>query len=64
MATDAQTGGIRDEYTTYPPSGSRCSSCTREFAPLVPARRAEQERASGPPLVLYRHFNCPEMKTQ
>lgn len=64
MATNAQTGEIRDEYTTYPPSGSRCSDCGREFAFLVPARRAEQERGTGSPLVQYRHFECPEVKAR
>lgn len=53
-----QTRDETDEYTTYAPAGSRCAECDRQLKPLIPVRRAQVERQSGPTLLLYRHFEC------
>ncbi|TDU76252.1 hypothetical protein EDD91_2959 [Streptomyces sp. KS 21] len=48
------------EYVTYAPPGQKCSACLRSVKPLDPVRRGTIERASGPPVVIYRHAaECP-----
>ncbi|MET3983443.1 hypothetical protein [Streptomyces sp. PvR034] len=46
------------EYLTYAP-GHTCCACTRTVQPLEPVRRGTIERASGSPVTVYRHNECP-----
>lgn len=51
------------ECVTYAPPGQKCSACLREVKPLDSVRRGTIERASGPPVVVYRHSGeCPTRK--
>lgn len=51
------------EYLTYVPQGEKCSVCLCDVKPLDPVRRGTIERASGPPVVVYRHAGkCPRRK--
>lgn len=51
------------EYVTYAPPGSKCSACLGAVKPLDPVRRGTIERASGPPVVVYRHSGeCPSQE--
>ena len=53
--TDARQG----EYTTYAPKGETCPDCEKPIKTLESCRRVERARASGGPVVCYRHVECP-----
>ncbi|MFD3543432.1 hypothetical protein ACFWUQ_28570 [Streptomyces sp. NPDC058662] len=58
--TDKATEAEVWEYLTYAPKGARCSECKKVIEPLEPVRRGHEGRASGPPVVFYRHANTDE----
>ncbi len=51
-------GAIKDEYVTYAPAGETCPLCRKPIGKLEPVYRAEVERASAGPAVVYRHAKC------
>lgn len=50
------------EYMTYAP-GQTCSACLRMVQPLEPVRRGTIDRTPGPPVIVYRHDECPTNQT-
>ncbi|AWI29516.1 hypothetical protein DDW44_12495 [Streptomyces tirandamycinicus] len=59
MATN-DTDATQCEYVTYAPAGQTCPACNRPINELEPCRRGAVERASGAPVVVYRHAErCP-----
>ncbi|MHC0429527.1 hypothetical protein ACX6XY_04960 [Streptomyces sp. O3] len=62
MESKTQTDASQWEYTTYAPSGETCPACMRPIKALEPVLRGSMERASGAPIVVYRHAGkCPEV---
>lgn len=60
--TDEATEEEVWEYLTYAPEGARCSACKKVIGSLEPVRRGHEDRASGAPVVFYRHTDtdqCP-----
>lgn len=61
MATNTGTTMGIWEYGTYAPEGRHCSACMHPIKTLEPVRRGVLERASGAPIVIYRHaYPCPQ----
>lgn len=56
----AETDARRWEYVTYAPSGETCSACMKPIKSLEQVRRGHLERASGAPVSVYRHLQCPK----
>ncbi len=59
-ATSEDTDASKWEYTTYAPSGETCPACMEPIGSLERCRRGKLERASGAPVVVYRHVTCPK----
>ncbi|MFD4240814.1 hypothetical protein ACFWP3_04315 [Streptomyces sp. NPDC058525] len=55
-----ETDASKWEYVTYAPSGETCPACMLPIGRLERVRRGELERASGSPVVVYRHVACPK----
>lgn len=60
MASVIDTDASNDEYGTFAPAGETCPVCMKAIKSLEPVRRCSLGRASGPPVVVYRHApECP-----
>lgn len=59
MATSNATDARQWEYTTYAPKGEQCPACLRPIQSLEKVRRGTLARSSEPPVVVYRHAECP-----
>ncbi len=60
MASSSETSEGNWEYPTYAPKGQRCTVCAEPIRTFELALRGQIERASEPPVVIYRHAGtCP-----
>ncbi len=60
MASDSATDARLWEYVTYAPRDEQCPACMRPIRSLERVRRGTLKRLSGPPVVVYRHAECPD----